>query len=1393
MRYLLCLSACFWVGLMPCLGEQAPARIDSLIEALRTSRSDSLRLELHLELSEEYLQTDARKCLDHARDAIVLAYELDEMWAVPYAHNYVGMSHDDLGDYPRAIEAYQKAVEITIEEMQSNPEFELEYQEDLVVFYNNAGYSEFNRGNTAGAIEYYLEALDWADATNSPDKSGVLGSIAELYYQSGDLANAMLLARQARDSASDDYMAFYDASILGELWIKSGSPDSARQFYERWLNSFEEELTSYDSALVYQGLANAALAESKYDSAEIFAGLAARASLNVENQIQLALSYEALGLIQDARGQSADALDYYSRAIELARRSASMNILPRLYERRASKFGQLGQAAMAYRDLERVRQLRDSLQQTFNADFISRLVNSREALKTQEETAQIEEQLEESQTRARNAMRFGVTLFIMALVIAVVAYFAVRKRRGVPIVPAPVSAPRSTDGQIEFMKRISISLMLLLIPMGAYYAVWQSFEDVLLVVLGLSIAGVVYILAAKERLNASALFMMVTAYPLIAAVPDRTEVLSLSILWIPATFVILSFAINSVRFQIINGLMALLSFGAFLVRATKLGLFGGRGFEDQLVIGLMALCAIFVALYYQRGRIFDYKFGLDATTSFLRLMADSNPNFVFAKDRSRRYTFANQAMVDTYGLSYEEIIGKTPEEINPAFRESDHFREDDEKVMHDEEVVEAKEEKVYTTEGSAKWLSTIKKPIYDREQNVIGMIGVATDITDSKATSEELRKSLSLLEATINSSADGIMVVDREWNLVLMNAQLEKLWGQEIFDDSVPPDQRLTLAAEKTADPAAFLERFGEIMKTPEAEETDVVEFLDGTILERYTIPQYIGDEVVGRIWTFRDITQRERALRSLKISEERYRTSLEDNLFSILRVRMGKFISVNKAFETLTGYSAKELEQVGLDEIVHPEDREAFSVFIEQVIKGEKTTGNVDCRVVRKDETVRHVLASVKGYYDEQGNYLESTVTAADITQLKEVETALAESEERYRSLVEASPDGILMTDEQGIITYASNRLIEMSGAEEDRSPVGRHLMEFAVDDEEERARGDLARVLSSGKPVFGRYKIRISEVDTIKVELGGQLLRSPEGDVEGVIIVMRDIEEQAKAEMILRESEERYRALFENTFDGFVVIDGRGRIDDLNQSAVELLNYPDSSKLKGLSIDILFPGLTEIEMYQSVLNGDSERSTPIRFEGQNFFNSPIFVEINLCAVAFSGERRIACAIKDVAERVVLENKEKEIQNQEIELDALNRELVTHSIFNAQKNKLLNDIMNDIAEARGSASGMVRQILDQTSRKITANLNDQEDMDAFRIQFERIHPNFFRKLTEMCPKLTGHDLKYCAYIRLNMSTQDISNLLYVERKSVEMSKYRIKKKLGLGKDDRLSKYLHSV
>jgi PAS domain S-box-containing protein len=530
-----------------------------------------------------------------------------------------------------------------------------------------------------------------------------------------------------------------------------------------------------------------------------------------------------------------------------------------------------------------------------------------------------------------------------------------------------------------------------------------------------------------------------------------------------------------------------------------------------------------------------------------------------------------------------------------------------------------------------------------------------------------------------------------------------------------------------------------------------------------------------------------------LSKSEERYRKSLEDNLFSIIQVRHGNFISTNAAFSTLTGYTREELLDFSIQNIVHAEDLLTFSDFIQSVIRGERTGGSLSCRVMHKDGSLKYALASIKGYYDNEGNYLESTVTIADVSQLKEYETALEESEVRYRSLVEASPDGILMTDAKGNITFASKRMIEITGIANDQSPVGRSLLEYSIPEEFDRASRDFALAFSSGVPIFGRYTIRLAGEGQLRVEVGARTMQNASGETTGVIIVVRDINEQAIAENVLRESEARYRVLFENTFDGFVILDKSGIIENANNSALDLLKFPDISAMQGLSIESLFPGITDMPVYHTVIAGDVKKSKPMRIEGVDHLDGAIFVEINLCTVPLDGTLKVACAIKDVAERVVLENKEREIQSQEIEMDALNREVASHSMFNSQKNRLLFEIKEEIDEANKKANSEVKQILSRLNRKIEINLSEQEDMLAFKIQFEKIHPNFFKGLTDGFPKLTDHDLKYCAYIRLNMSTQDISNLLYIEKKSVEMSKYRIKKKLGLAKDQRLGEFLRTI
>ena len=1369
-------------------------RVDSLQQQLRTEQSDSMQLEIQVLITEEWLETDAHRCLEEAHKAMLMAYERDEMWLVPYLYSYMGMSHDDLGEYDDALSDYEKAIRITEDLMAADTAFTRDYMHDLVVFLNNAGYSEFNQGNHMGALNYYLRSLELAEEYDSPDISGTYSSVSELFFKAGDIEQARQYSYKARNSASDSSSMLLDASMLGRIWIAEGKPDSAIVFLNEILDFRPEERTNYDRVIAYSGLAEGYYSKGDFEQAQAMSELCLFHGRQLDNKIFQAEALATMARAKIALGDEDGGERDLNGAIQIALETNSFVNLSGYYDIRAQYLSGIGNYRAAYRDAIQASRLRDSIQVMRRAGQISEQIYARQILRDGSRAEELRLQIASGQIRERNSNRFAIVMFLFAILLGVTTYVAMRRRSGIKFHSAPIEIDIRSNDRLIFLKRISLTIGILLIPLLVYNVIWRDTRDFAYVMIGILFAVSVYFMAANGKLKLAVVCLLVLGYPFIVSIPSISGPLHVAILWLPAAFVILAYSIDDFRLHITNALFAL---GAFIVFIYKVYNDSYAGVtvrpEIELMVGTMALVSLFITLYYHRGQIFDYQFGLNKTTRFLRLIADSNPNFVFAKGMDRRYTFANKAMVDTYGIPLLEIIGKRSDDLNPVYGVSEQFKTDDLEVLTEGITKKIAEEKVYTKEGEEKWLETIKTPVRDDSGAIVGLVGVASDITVRRKVENELRESLSILEATLNSTADGLLVVNLKSEFVMYNQKFAEIWGVEIAEGHDAEVGTVKKAAQQLKRPEEFVSRVKEITDDPNAKTFDSLEFADGRIIERYSQAQTIGGEVVGRVWSFRDVTKRESALQKLSKSEERYRKSLEDNLFSIIRLRHGSFVSANEAFSTLTGYTQKELAGMTLNEIVLEDDLIMFSDFIKSVISGEQTGGSLSCRVKHKDNTIRYTLASIKGYYDDKGEYLESTVTIADISQLKEFETALAESEVRYRSLVEASPDGILMTDAKGTITFASQRMIEMTGVSNEQSPVGRSILDYSIPEEYQRASRDLGRALTSGIPVFGRYTIRIAGDSQIRVEVGAKTLQNANSEITGVILVVRDINEQAMAENVLRESEARYRVLFENTFDGFVILDKSGIIENANKSALALLKFPEIDGLRGLSITSLFPGITDLQSYHAVIAGEVKKSQPLRIEGKDHLDGKIFVEINLCTVPLDGTSKIACAIKDVAERVILENKEREIQSQEIEMDALNREVASHSMFNGQKSRLLIEIKEEIEEANKNAGSSVKRILGRLNRKIEANLSEQEDMLAFKIQFEKIHPNFFKSLTDDFPKLTDHDLKYCAYIRLNMSTQDISNLLYIEKKSVEMSKYRIKKKLGLSKDHRLSEYLRNI
>ena len=146
--------------------------------------------------------------------------------------------------------------------------------------------------------------------------------------------------------------------------------------------------------------------------------------------------------------------------------------------------------------------------------------------------------------------------------------------------------------------------------------------------------------------------------------------------------------------------------------------------------------------------------------------------------------------------------------------------------------------------------------IYGTEGRPNSYLAVARDVTERKRAEDALEKSFSLLRATLDSTADGILVVDGDGKITSYNQKFVELWRiPEHVMVARDDDEALSFVLDQLKDPEVFVQKVQELYAHPDAESHDVLEFKDGRVFERYSQSQQVGGKSVGRVWSFRDIT----------------------------------------------------------------------------------------------------------------------------------------------------------------------------------------------------------------------------------------------------------------------------------------------------------------------------------------------------------------------------------------------------------------------------------------------------------------------------------------------------------------------------------------------------------
>jgi PAS domain S-box-containing protein len=801
---------------------------------------------------------------------------------------------------------------------------------------------------------------------------------------------------------------------------------------------------------------------------------------------------------------------------------------------------------------------------------------------------------------------------------------------------------------------------------------------------------------------------------------------------------------------------------------------------------------------------------------------DFLPDATLAIDRKGIVIAWNRAMEEMTGVKAENMLGKGDYEYGLPFYGKrsplliDQVLKPDRKTEPHYHTIPDKEQDLLIVEtwvpslkGKKAFLWAKASPLYDSKGELFGAIESMRDITKRKEAEKMLQESEEKYRS-LASTVDLMYLVDKDCRYLFMNEGHLSRFG-------IPLDKmegRFYNEFHSEEDSKEFADIVKNIFATGQAVQHEHLSGRDGRYFLRTLSPVKDSDGRTTAVTVVsKDITVRTRVEEALRESERRLTDIIDFLPDATLAIDLtGRVIAWNHAIEEMTGVKASDILEKGDYEYALPFYGIRRPILADLVLKPDKKIERSYYSILEKNKDLliietwvpflkwkkAFLWAKASPLYNSKGDIVGAIESIRDITERKEAEKRLQESEEKYRSLA-SSIDLMYLVDKDCKYLFMNEGLLSRFGISLG-DVEGKSYDDFHSEEDAREFAEIISRIFKMGQAVQHEHK---SDRDDKYFLRSLSPVKDSEGRVIAVTVVSKDITKRKRAEEALRESERRLSDIIDFLPDATLAINRKGHVIAWNR-AIEEMTGVKSIDIVGkgdFEYALPFYGVRRPILIDLVLKPDKkiERSYYSIFKKEE---DQLIVETWVPALKdkraflwakasplYDSKRNVVGAIESIRDITERKQAEEMLEKREVELEAKTNELED---LNAALRVLLKQREEDRNELEQKVLSNVKLLILPYIEKLKSriDLKGSSYVNVLESNLREIVSPFAQKLSVKYLNLTNREVQIANLIKEGKTTKEIADLLNVSESAVNVYRYHIRRKLSLTKKHNLRSYL---